>query len=423
MAEIVRGRLMAVLSPSEEWNPLHRSLAPRIFSFLLALGMIFGHSGCASMRRFQPDRDLQPCNDGFAETADGWRLGVRHYKPRYPDPGKEPVVLCHGLGLNGTFWTLTNNHLPEQLTEQGYDVFVVDLRGSGASHLKGTRGLLNGGLRETIIPEIASAEWSMDHQAIYDVPAILDYVQEITGHQQVNWIGHSLGGMLMFAFFDRSPDADRISNFVAMGSPACIAQSPEREQMLRANRGLQVLLRAFSTGRIARPLAFVRPPGLDRIDRFYYTAANVDRRTVDRFYGFTLEDPGPGALRQMALYLETGRLVSANGTHDYFDALPKINVPTLVVAGDGDILANLESNKLTFDFIGSADKTFLRFGKKEGHFADYGHCDLVWSRYAPSEIFPEVIDWLDERQPGVYASPQSSPQSQRTNLTQWTVQE
>jgi hypothetical protein len=43
----------------------------------------------------------------------------------------------------------------------------------------------------------------------------------------------------------------------------------------------------------------------------------------------------------------------------------------------------------------------LRFGKKHGHQLDYGHCDLVWAKSAPREIFPEVIRWLDERQPSL----------------------
>ena len=59
--------------------------------------------------------DLRPCTDGYAYTEDGWRLGVRHYRPEHPDPGKLPVILCHGLGLNATFWTITDNHLPAQL--------------------------------------------------------------------------------------------------------------------------------------------------------------------------------------------------------------------------------------------------------------------------------------------------------------------
>ena len=57
-------------------------------------------------------------------TDDGWRLGIRQFIPREPDPDKLPVVLCHGLGLNGTFWTITDDHLPGQLAARGYEVFI-----------------------------------------------------------------------------------------------------------------------------------------------------------------------------------------------------------------------------------------------------------------------------------------------------------
>ena len=59
----------------------------------------------------------------------------------------------------------------------------------------------------------------------------------------------------------------------------------------------------------------------------------------------------------------------------------------------------------TLDAMSSPDKTLLRFGRRDGHYDDYGHCDLVWSRHAPQEIFPPVIDWLDRRQPGAVGTP------------------
>lgn len=368
-------------------------------------------TGCATTRTYSLNPDHRPCTDGFAETDDGWRLGIRHYRPMVPDASKYPVVLCHGLGLNGTFWTITDRHLPAQLTDAGYEVFVVDMRGSGASHRVGTVGWVNSGLRQTILPELGSEAWTMDDQALHDVPATLEYVRRATGKERVNWVGHSLGGMLMFAFFECSPDRAKVANFVAMGAPACIAESPERWQMLKANRGLQVLLGGLSTGRIARPMAIYRPRSLAKVDRFYYTAANVEKETIDRFYGYTLEDPGPGALKQLADYLANGHLRSSDAKVDYFARLAEVQVPTLVVAGDGDILADLPSNWQTYQAIGSPDKTFYRFGRSHGHYADYGHCDLVWSRHAPDEIFPAIIQWLDGRQ-GPGASPQSpSPQS------------
>lgn len=362
--------------------------------------------GCATMRRNVELPDLRPCSDGFATTRDGWRLGMRHIRPAVPDPGKLPVVLCHGLGLNATFWTLTDAHLPEQLAARGYDVFLVDLRGSGESARTGRVGQINEKLRETPLLEWGESRWNVDEMAIYDVPAVLDYVKAETGQDRVNWVGHSLGGMLVFPYLERSPEAWRIANFIGMGSTIILARAPDRD-MLRANRGLRILTSVISTGRIGRPLMFFRFPGLDRIDQFYYTSANVDRRTIRRFYGYTLEDTGRSALKQLDPYLEYGHFVSADRSIDYSARLGEVTTPTLLVAGDGDCMSDLPSTELTLAALGSRDKSLVCFGKRNGHVADYGHCDLVWSRYAPKEVFPPMIDWLDRRQPAAsWASPQ-----------------
>lgn len=354
--------------------------------------------GCASMRRNVASPDLRPCLDGWAYTRDGWKLGIRHIRPKVSDAGKLPVVLCHGLGLNATFWTITDLHLPQQLAARGYDVFLVDLRGSGESARVGRIGEINAKLRETLLLEWGERRWNVDEMSTYDVPAVLDYVKQATGHDRVNWVGHSLGGMLLFPFLEMSPDSWRIANFVGMGSTIILAEHPQRD-MLQANRSLRVLTSFISTGRIGRPLMYVRFPGLSAIDSFYYTAANVDRRTIKRFYGYTLEDTGRAALKQLDPYLQYGHFVSADQRIDYAAKLGDVSTPVLMVAGDGDRMSDVPSTELTLAALASRDKTLMCFGKKNGHVADYGHCDLVWSRYAPKEVFPPMIDWLDERQP------------------------
>src|SRR5262245_11554282 len=122
----------------------------------LALAVLLapGLTGCATMRRNGPSPDLRPGSDGYAYTADGRQLGVRHLRPVHPDPGKLPVVLCHGLGLNATFWTITDNHLPDQLLARGYEVFLFDFRGSGESGRVGRVGKLNSVLRQTVLLEL-----------------------------------------------------------------------------------------------------------------------------------------------------------------------------------------------------------------------------------------------------------------------------
>jgi lysosomal acid lipase/cholesteryl ester hydrolase len=379
--------------------------------------------GCASLRTNANSPDLRPGSDGYAVTADGWHLSMRHIRPAQPDPGKYPVVLCHGLGLNGTFWTITDNHLPAQLAARGYEVFVCDLRGSGNSFREGTVGSINRYLRQTPLPEIGEGRWTMDDQSFYDVPAILEFVRATTGSPKVNWIGHSLGGMLLYPFLEFCPERDRIATYVGMGAAATLADVPQTD-MLRANRGLRLLLRTMSTGRIARPMMIARPPGMSRIDRFYYSAENVDRRTISRFYGYTLENPGRGALKQLDPYLEYGHLTSPDGKVDYVTRLGEITTPTLLVAGESDIISDIPSTLLTLRALGSPDKTLFRFGRRDGHRADYGHCDLVWSRYAPGEVFPAIGDWLDGRQPGVgLTSPQSLPSPVPVSRSNRTGQE
>jgi len=362
------------------------------------------------MRRNAPSPDLRPCSDDFAYTRDGWRLGVRHYRADRPDPAKLPVILCHGLGLNATFWTITDDHLPSQLAARGYDIYVFDLRASGENARMGSCDRLNRFLRETPLRERGESFWSVDDLVRNDVPAILEYVERDSGRRSVNWIGHSLGGMLMFPYLQLSPEPDRIANFVGMGSTIIQAKTPQKD-MLRANAGIRGLLTVASAGRLGRPLAFFHMPGMDKIDRFYYTAENVDPRTVSRFYGYTLEDPGPGALRQFAPYLRNGHLLSADQRIDYAEHLPEVRVPTLMVAGSSDLISDVPSTKMTFNALGSPDKTLLIFGKDEGSQGEYGHCDLVWSKHAPREVFPTIIAWLDARQPGPPPSPQAVTRS------------
>ncbi len=188
------------------------------------------------MRREAPSPDFRPCTDGYAYTADGWRLGVRHYRPTQPDPDKLPVILCHGLGLNATFWTITDDHLPSQLNARGYDVYVFDIRGSGENAKLGRLDRINRRLRQTPFRERGERSWNVDELWRYDLPAILDYVQRETGRDRVNWVGHSMGGMLMFPYLELDPHPERIANFVAMGSTIILAEAPSRTCSRRTGR-------------------------------------------------------------------------------------------------------------------------------------------------------------------------------------------
>ena len=364
-------------------------------------------TGCVSIRRDAPSVDLRPCTDGFAYTEDGWRLGVRHYRSPNPDPGKLPVILCHGLGLNATFWTITDNHLASQLALRGYDVFVFDIRGSGENAIVGRHDRINRIMRHTFLRECGERRLDRRRPGALRRPGNSRLRQAQTGRDRVQ-LGRAQPGWnahLSLPGAGTSSRADRQLRW--HGKHDHSGGDPQRD-MLAANRGLRILSLFASPGRLGRPLTFFRLPGMELIDRFYYSPENVDRETISRFYGYTLEDTGPGALRQLDPYLEYGHMLSADRTIDYSSRLGEIQTPTLLVAGDGDIMSDVPSTELTFAALGSPDKAIMRFGKSQGHIADYGHCDLVWSRHAPKEIFPPIIDWLDQRQPAPARRPRQS---------------
>lgn len=54
--------------------------------------------------------------------------GLRHHYVRWGDPGKDPVILLHGLMNNGRYW----EHIARAL-EADYCVYAPDLRGHGES--------------------------------------------------------------------------------------------------------------------------------------------------------------------------------------------------------------------------------------------------------------------------------------------------
>src|SRR5262245_43087892 len=69
----------------------------------------------------------------YAKTGDGWQIAVTRYRPEKPN-GREPVLLCHGIGTNRFNLDLTDElSLARALAAAGHDTWLVELRGRGLS--------------------------------------------------------------------------------------------------------------------------------------------------------------------------------------------------------------------------------------------------------------------------------------------------
>src|SRR6478736_6475086 len=89
---------------------------------LLSLAFV---GGCGPSAIKLPGEVQQPV------TADGWALTVEHFPPAKGTPKRpRPVLICHGILANRAYFKIDEEQsVVAQLTRQGYDVWLLDLRG------------------------------------------------------------------------------------------------------------------------------------------------------------------------------------------------------------------------------------------------------------------------------------------------------
>ena len=354
------------------------------------------------------------------DTADGWRLSLRRFEPEVVDPSRAPVVLCHGLNCNDHFWDLREKvSLARYLAGRGYDVWVPALRGAGRSTKHGF--VLIRRLIRPVLPELPSElslriidpntlNWTMDDYVEYDVPAILAAVREQTGAPAVHWVGHSMGGVIIYAYVERFGD-EGLATITTLGSPLTVPHPPN--EFLRGfadNKELFKLINFLINASV--PASWQILGQRNGVRAAMYNPRNVDRSVLRELYTKGVEDIPTGVLEQMVEFVKTGYMRSHDGEVNYAQEqeLEKITVPCFVAGGLVDLIAEPESIRYVYNHIGSQDKAFHIFAVVNNDTINYGHLDLVIGRYAPRDVFPAIERWLAKhRLPAPYKPRKPQP--------------
>jgi predicted alpha/beta hydrolase len=316
----------------------------------------------------------------FAATPDGWRLALHRHRPHARGPGA-PVILCGGYGCNRHFLDYDETYsLARHLARQGFDAWVLELRGRGLSHP--TRACVRPGA------------WTFDDLAQVDVPAAIAYVAE-AADRRVAWVGHSMGGMVLYAHLGCDPGDGRVAAGITVAAPVVF---PPASASLFTWIGQLLLHVPFSDTVPQRWVLGVLWHLLGPTDALAVgmNPANVDRPTVGRALRRALSDVSRLKLKQLARWAIEGEFSSVDRAIDYRAALGGVRTPLLVVAGSADQLATPAAvqGALTHLPVGAA--SYLEFGRARGHSVDYGHVDLILGRAAPGEVFPVLTRWLAE---------------------------
>ncbi len=349
-----------------------------------------------------------------ALTSDDWEISIDHYfiesgKPRMD---KATVVLCHGFNFNSLFWDLDDSiSLAKYLTLNGYDVWVPSLRGSGASSkpvISGMKELNRIDLAQLSVRNIqegltkaaadfSKGDWTIDDHINKDLPAIVDYVIERSGQDQLYWIGHSMGGIIMYAYLE-TVGQERIAGFIPIGT-MMMMPPPLNEHLIRIaeQESLTKASLIFNTRAAADLRNLTRGVIQYPIEDILLKRENMDEALVQKLFAKCVEDTSAGVVGQFAQSIRFGRMTSASGEVDYSKMLDRITVPTLFMVGGVDGFVTEGALRLAFEGVSSNDKKIMVISKEKGFSADYGHCDILLGRKSKDEVYPVILDWLDWR--------------------------
>lgn len=299
------------------------------------------------------------------ETVDGWRNDLRHYA----GPGP-PVLLVHGLGANHyNFDWREEVSLADALVDAGWDVWIPELRGDPGS----------------VPPDaLAARAYTFDDHARLDVPAAIRAVLDRTGRDRLYWVGHSMGGMLLYATLAQEPD--KVAAGVAICSPSTFEAHVPGSWWVRGlgfALGGSRRIPASDIGRAAAVLGVARP-----LTARLANPDNLDPRVARSMARDALVDLTTPMARLGLAWIASGTFASADGQ----PWLVPADVPVLVLAAPADKVVGVENVRATCDVL--PDCTFRLLGATEGFSSDYGHIDPVVGVNAREEVYPVVLEFL-----------------------------
>ena len=295
-------------------------------------------------------------------------------------PTKGAVLLIHGYGQNRYVWHLPSRSLVNYLAAGGYDVFNLDLRGHGRSRHLG-----------------ASPPSDLKEYVREDVPAAVDSVKRLSGHEQVFLIGHSLGGLISYAATP-SIEAD-IGGIVTLGSPYHFTRGSRflswiGSMMIMADRTLSLgdlAVPLKNAGEIMRLARVFVESSIFPLPVRGYAPKSMEPRVLGQHMSLAMDRGSVAVMRSMFLRAAEARTSGhrLGVLYGFAAAFEKLRKPLLVIAGSKDGLAPPEAVRPAYERSSSPDKGYRVFPR--------GHIDIIMGRDAPLTIWPLILGWLDKR--------------------------
>ena len=278
------------------------------------------------------------------------QLHLRHIWQR---KGGVPIFMLHGLIENGfIFYTEKGKGLACYLAEQGFDVYVADLRGRGKS-----------------LPAINSQSTFGQHETITcDIALFLEKIQSINP-QKMHLIAHSWGGVLISSFLARYPNwLDKVHSKTCFGTKRVVTA--------------KTMEAYFKLGVMWRYIA----PILAKKNGYFDA----------KKFRFGSDSETKKSLEESITWVIPGKWHDLNDGFDYYTAAQNITwPPTWHLTGISDYaLGHQQDVQLFIDECNNRNAKFSVLSKQAGNQVNYDHINILTHPNTVNDHFPKLALWL-----------------------------
>jgi len=307
-------------------------------------------------------------------TSDGWTLTLHRLRPASAVPADEPpIILGHGLMMNAACWSLSpKGDVARSLAAQGFDVWIAEYRST-----------------DSALPpdgDDTPGRWDYELEDIArcDLPAIIDAVRALTGAARVSWVGHSMGGIVIYRYTAQY-GSDALHRVVTMGTPVRfghLAKVPP----LGLIKPVTATLRALRSTSLRGLAQFGLPAMAVHAQPFVYFASNGEFNTRREQLTLARHAVQDNAARIPSWFFD--RMQSGEP-----QSSASVGVPLLVLGGTRDRLAPPSAVHPAFVDARAPVAGVKVYGEGVDE-PTFGHADLISSEAAVRVVVPDLVAWL-----------------------------